>query len=931
MVARPSIVTDFKAQNAQFLQAARQNTQALERLRKQMRRTQQQGRTMGETLQQGLTSLVAVTFAATAGFAALIQKTTQSANDILTLSRATSMTVEGIQDMVAAFATVGIAAEDAHDFIQTFTESIGEAQQELDRKGVSTREQALFDLGFSEEDIRTSQDNLDAFIDDAIRRLQELPETKAQFVLGELGLPDQARRSLALQLDDGQTVRERGRSLVGEDFSKEELARLDTLFGELTVSAERLDRALKRFVLNNEDRIRRMISTYERVAPKLIDAFASLADAALNTTEKLLDFLNALGTKKDEKGQSQLTGEDVVGLLSLAVSGRMAGKLVRSGREAAGKLVRSGAGQRTREAEKKLSDRLPKHAQQFSRLVHSFFRPLATAGKKLLGPLSRIVAPLLRIVAPFTLLTPVIKALGGALLALLGGLVGIKAAIVAVGTIGIAAVADELFFDGAARKYLRRKIAGFWNDLFGEAAEEEKKPTKKPTKKKELPPWEGAPEPRDYTLDPPRKRDPFRQFLIDQQRDLYAEIKQLERFAEAAQKAAEGDEQALKFFKSQQERSLMTLQAATRQASRDIEFEQLSEVVKERNDQIIKDLEKQIVEADRLAEFADDPTLKNLKRRLALAQKQAATDQVLQETEYLQDKSFVEVLIKNQKADLALQLARQKRLSELQDDPEYLKLVDQIAQAASESQLSQLENQLRVFNNADSVRKRRLTALAQLDLQIAQAEDALKQLPSTREHRRSLEQIQAAHQLALTQEQIANFAAGAEGRHAQRTAQVQLDFLQRAEQAQWQLNHLHLDYFDIARSGLFDLVTGAKSLKQTALSFIERLYQKTTERFLDATLNQLFAARSGSPKPNPWLYHQSSSPGQLRVAAKPVVEAGAEPLAVHIDARGGDAASVHRAIDQAIPAIAAATEQLQLERMSTDPQATRRWRQGMQG
>ena len=145
--------------------------------------------------------------------------------------------------------------------------------------------------------------------------------------------------------------------------------------------------------------------------------------------------------------------------------------------------------------------------------------------------------------------------------------------------------------------------------------------------------------------------------------------------------------------------------------------------------------------------------------------------------------------------------------------------------------------------------------------------------------------------------------------------------MKRAEEAQFRLNNLHLDYFKIAQEGLVNLIMGAGTLSDKAQAFLQQLYKVTVERVVEAGSTKLLSL---------FLSTSSDAPGAGKVVAGAgkVVASGGGGVNMYVDARGGDEQSVQRALNRALPEIVAAGEQLRLGMYNDDPVARRRARRG---
>lgn len=221
------------------------------------------------------------------------------------------------------------------------------------------------------------------------------------------------------------------------------------------------------------------------------------------------------------------------------------------------------------------------------------------------------------------------------------------------------------------------------------------------------------------------------------------------------------------------------------------------------------------------------------------------------------------------------------------------------------------------------IRRLRERDLLKLKQQIAEAKRLAEFAddPDRKKLAKELASLQAKAKVAATKEEIANFGTGAALRNDQREAQAHLDSLKRAEEAQFRLNNLHLDYFKIAQEGLVNLIMGAGTLSDKAQAFLQQLYKVTVERVVEAGSTKLLSL---------FLSTSSDAPGAGKVVAGAgkVVASGGGGVNMYVDARGGDEQSVQRALNRALPEIVAAGEQLRLGMYNDDPVARRRARRG---
>ena len=972
MPARPSIVLDFIARNASLLQAAAQNERAL---RGQRRRFRQAGAAVGRaTALYGAFTVAAG--AAAAAAQSFGRERLAAAQELATFARATGVSVEQLQLFEAAGARVGLVFDDVADVIQTFSESVGLARRGLLAGTGGAQLDALRILGFDPAQILDAERDIGRVFEEFFARLRRRSQAEQQEILGEFSLPDAARRLLALPATPGIAGQQAGVAAL----SDAEIARLNALFGRMSLTVLRVQRAFSRLLAANPQALEEFLSAIERNTPLILRATGTLAQAVGSGASAVLRafqfFEEQFGSGRDpQTGERRLTQSDVDNLLIGGVSLAIFRRQIVTGIRALARFI--------------------------------------VRGLVSLGPL---------------ILRGLAVAVPGATAALAG--LPIAAAVALVGL--LTAALDEVVTGGRARRYLSGQIQNLF-DFIGEQIgltqaefEAQGPPTSAQVFRPQGPPTPDATQAQISVLS---------QVLTERLQQVEDEVNRLiqDRRAETAQGTQAQTIQTLERL-----RALLQLQATTRQQQRALTQLGDPEFIAEANTQSLIALRAQIAELDQQIAFAASPEARLLRQQLADRQRalEGIEELPFDPAIFLEDRRDALVrqveegeALAQLSQDPAARAARQRlaaldlagigretaeqieqfrRFAQQRQENDALQVrlgiletrearrrVGQLAglnvQAARAQQAlrnAQLEQELAQFTGQGATLLRRQEQALRLRLRNAQLAEELAQASgqsttllrgqeeSLRLRLRNIQQelelaqasgqsttllrgqeeslrlrlrnIQQEQELAQASgqfrrqeqalrlrlrnaqlaEELANFEANAPERRQERQIQARLQQLQQAEQAQFALNNLETNYFDIARSGLADLITGASSLRDLARQILDQILRRTTERFVDAAFAQGFvgggggggASLAGGGIPGGGNFITPGGGGTGFVAGKPTVQ-------VIVDARGADAQGINQAVDRAVPRIADAVAEVNLDRLSGSSVERFRFRQ----
>ena len=383
------------------------------------------------------------------------------------------------------------------------------------------------------------------------------------------------------------------------------------------------------------------------------------------------------------------------------------------------------------------------------------------------------------------------------------------------------------------------------------------------------------------------------------------------------------------------QQALLELQATTRQQAQALQRLGDADFVEQANQQFIIGLRAQIAELDQQIEIASSPEARALRQQLADAQRSLESVEELP----FNAANFIE----DRRDALVRQVEEAEALVGLSSDPQtvtarrqlqalnlaeagrqtaqQIEQFEAFAQQRRENDRLQLE--LGILETQEAQRRvgqfeqlNRQAAQTAQSLRIAQLEQELAEFSGqfTTLLRRQEESLRLRLRNAQLAEEVARFEGNAPQRAEARQLQQRLSQLQQIEDAQFALNNLETEYFDIGRAGLADLITGARSLRDVARQVLDQILRRTTERFVDsALLPAAFGGGGGGgqgiPGGSGFLVPGGGGAPAGQFAGKPTVE-------VRIDARGGDAQSVTAAVDRAVPRIAEAAAEINLDRLS---------------
>lgn len=386
-------------------------------------------------------------------------------------------------------------------------------------------------------------------------------------------------------------------------------------------------------------------------------------------------------------------------------------------------------------------------------------------------------------------------------------------------------------------------------------------------------------------------------------------------------------------------------------------------------------IQNQIGEAQALLQLSrDDAEFQALGADLARIQEQLS--QTEQGNQLQQAVANFPQLADQRRRNAELEL----RLSTLrtQEAAEYIRSLARLRQQEQLSQRTlenaQLEEQVLSFQLPEATALRRYNQFLQDSLSTFALMEEIASFVDRAPARLQQEQLRRQLNILQLRERVTTFPEGRQDRLEEQRLQQQLSLLERAENAQFRVNNLAVEYFDLSLNALSDLLTSARSLADVVRGIARQALQITTRATLEALLTPAISSLFGQAQQAatttaasgalPAGGGQGVAGGQF--AGKATVEAldasinrlqgnlGALAVSVdnntraagkaiapaqdavqgqaggvriqtgpttvrleNIDARGGDEASIARGIERALPAISDTVQEAHLANLAS--------------
>ena len=198
---------------------------------------------------------------------------------------------------------------------------------------------------------------------------------------------------------------------------------------------------------------------------------------------------------------------------------------------------------------------------------------------------------------------------------------------------------------------------------------------------------------------------------------------------------------------------------------------------------------------------------------------------------------------RNAELELRLSTLRTQEAAEYIRSLARLRQQEQLSQRTLEN--AQLEEQILSFQLPEATALRRYNQFLQDSLSTFALMEEIASFVDRAPARLQQEQLRRQLNILQLRERVTTFPEGRQDRLEEQRLQQQLSLLERAENAQFRVNNLAVEYFDLSLNALSDLLTSARSLADVVRGIARQALQITTRATLEALLTPAISSLFG--------------------------------------------------------------------------------------